>query len=257
MLLSGLEFNPEFSKIVETNLKIIREKKINISFFASTFFQQKYIIEALLLNNKLNVQKFIDKHFKVLVVMKSSFKLDLFKRNRFILSNEKAIYQPYFGGKDLQGKFNTILVRFNMMSDFIVYKDIIEGISKIKESDKSVTIIDDLENIDCFLQRDKMMNFLKTFHESKQIQVIQRDYNATLNFPKQLILPIKDLLSEEYFKKLIYEQKIDLPFLIKFKVECKKMSHSMILVISSNNLADVINRLRDINNEHQGMSTFN
>ena len=260
LVLSTLDISGIFFEQVNKNIDLIK-KGFFPNFTTSTFFQQKYLYEII---DKLNSENpeisiksklFNDKindHLKVVTAIRTSFKFSDYKKHRFILSNEKCIFSPHIGGNDISinKQFNVILNRIIYQSDFMNYKILLQNMTEYATINTDVVVIDNLNNLDGFLLRDKMVDLLKNFIKTDKIKKLNDHYGYNLVFPISQYVSLKLLLDFEAHKQYLEKNNIDLPIIVKFQSDNREVCHQMLLIISENGLRNLSEFVKKFDTEN-------
>jgi hypothetical protein len=249
LVLSYLDLSGPYFELVQRNIQLINQGFMP-DFTATTFFQQKYIIELIAsLNakhegsacNRGMLEESLSSKILVFTAIRTSFKYSDYKKHRFILSNERCIYYPHVGGNEIFFKknFNVLLNRIIYQADFLNYKQLLDHMMNYVSINKQVLLIDNLKNIDGFLLRDKMVALLSDFTKLESIRKLNDKYNVKMEFPSSEYVSLKIFLDYEIISGFMKKHNINLPIIVKFQSDNREVCHQMVLIISENGLKNI------------------
>ena len=259
LVLSKLDLSGEYYDQVNKNIKNIKEG-FKPDFTATTFFQQKYIYQVILSlinetkeihSNSILLEEKLTNKVKCLTAVKTGRSTKEYKKHMFFLSNEKCIFYPHLGGHDisLNKKFDVLLNRTFHTADFIKYKPLLNNLVDYTSKNREVLWIDNFNNIDGFILRDKMVELLTRFISLNSIKILNAKYNAKLEFPTSQFISLKILLNFNECMSYLKRHNINLPIILKFQSDEKEVSHQMLLIISENGLKNVSQFAKKFNAE--------
>jgi len=175
----------------------------------------------------------------VITLIKVLFAYSNYKKSRFVRSSDKVLFIPHIGGDDINvnGDFHAILQRIIYAHDIIYYQKLINNIEDTIRLNPTITLLDEFNNNDIFIERKCMSDFIRKFVNSDKILELNDKYELTVKFPESVYLNLTQFTNLPELDLIMKEHKLKLPVILKFEGDKdSEMKHLMIIIISTKGL---------------------
>jgi predicted SnoaL-like aldol condensation-catalyzing enzyme len=250
-------------KYNEDNLAILNQNGIFFDFSVTFMVQiinyikyiENYNEELKQYKGKTLTEKIKNKTgaYNILLIYRFFFKKGEIKRTNFFISNDKIIYTTYIGDNKKNCYFyfnkfyisnefqkpNGIISKLSSKICLNEYGQLINDLIKIKQENPEIFFYNNPENTFAYLNR------------GLQIEMINRFIKECLKNNEKIFLPKSK--EEEYtkidtyetFKKLMDDNNIKFPLMLKFSGETEKYDHLIINIVCDSGLKNFIDYFSD------------
>lgn len=256
------EGNSYVDKLISNNINHYKNNPSNlnyINFTTISLIQHSFYYRLInQINNdtkcnKANTEKLnctLHETRIVLVLLRILPKKSDFKKAKFIISNKNVFYKTHIGGNDVSvnGKFDMISMRISDHQDLKFYSQLYKSVESINVQSinhRNVYILNDTKNLDNFLERLDMSNFLDNFTKKHTIVKLGIKYNLRLEFPKYVYVKVSDIIeSPETFENSFTSKGIKLPVILKYRGDSKKYNHFLTLILNKEGIQNLIEQFK-------------
>lgn len=219
----------------------------------NNYFQ--YIIEINLQSrneNNANTEKLKAKikeinPVRVMILVKNLFKYREFLRGfEYYKSDNEIFYQSYCGADEeqymaLNGEFDVVFCKLTRDGELKYFENLLKTINDYISKNPQIYNANNLENMDYFNDRGKMIDILN--------QVVKKGENITKQHKTNIIVPRSNLVrlenidTTEKFKNFLKENNLNLPIILKLTGPGENFDHLMSSIVSEKGIDNYISHI--------------
>jgi hypothetical protein len=212
----------------------------------------KKISDFSLLNEKINQLKPI----RIFIYIKTLFKNREFIRSAYYyISDFDIFYESSVGFDEIENFYlnfdskekieNLNVLFYKLNSEKIEEKDKLIQTSNffIKKFPK-IYLINNLENLEDFSNKDKMVNLLNRLVNRSKTQEILKEYNLKLFVPKSKEIKFSIVNSKEKFLNFIESNNFGYPLVLKFTGMGKKFEHFISVLLNGDCVGNYVDFIK-------------
>ena len=213
-----------------------------INFISTNIFSYNYLYDVIKSKNIDSYESLIN-YFNTtqpkitLIFTRFLTRKQNFAKQRYFISDEKIIYKPHYGGIDItcNGKVDIVLAKSYELKDFQEYKKIFNFLGN------NYKMANDIHEFKYFVDKNLQNKYLKNFcNFINRSPLINGNNKYKLFTINSITLNINQFKSKKEVIKILENNKIDFPIILKYTSENPNYKHQVSIILNEKYLDNFI-----------------